>query len=378
MIELSLEKEAYILGEIHLDFQDTFLFDNYFYFTLDFRSKIKVLSIGEKAEYFSKIFSKDEFDFTTNPPSNVDLNNLPNQQLIILNELTEISSSLKIAIQKFVFNGGSILIIPNANLNLDSYNSFFKDFKVGGIQNTITDSLLVTSIAFDHPIYSDVFLKKIKNFEYPTVNQRFTSNFNGSSILSFSNNESFLQEIKSNNASLYWFSGSLNINNSNFSRSPLIVPTLYNIAYQSSSIPKPYYISGESFDVKVSSKLNQDEILKVAKKTEFIPLQKIKFNHVILSLSDQIKENGFYLILRDNDTLQQIAINYSSLESNHNYLDINQLAKENKNITVIDSVNNLFRQIKEKNSELSLWKLFLALAIVSLFFEILILKFFKA
>lgn len=378
-IEFTLQKSPYILGEIQLDYQDTFLFDNRFYFTLDYRSKISVLSIGKKSNFLERIFNNSEFNFKESSTSNVDYNTIPNQQFIILNELDQISSTLKNAIQRFTDNGGTLLIIPSTTINISNYNSFFSKYQRGRIQNSMRDSLLITEIAFNHPVFSDVFSKKVQNFEYPRVIKRYKTSFQGNSILSFANKIAFLEQIPTGNGKLFWFSGALNSKNSNFSRSPLIVPTLYNLAHQNTYIPKPYYFAGNNFKVRVKTKLKKDNVLKVSKSnTVFIPLQQTQFNNVTLSLSDNLNKSGFYAITRNNDTLQHLAINYHPLESTHNYLDVSSLAKENNQIKILSSIEGLFKEIKEKNEDLGLWKLFLALAIVSLCFEILILKFFKA
>ncbi len=378
-IEFTFQKSPYILGEIQLDFQDTFLFDNRFYFSLDFRSKIKVFSIGEKSTYLSKIFTENEFEFTSSNLSSIDFNEIPNQNFIILNEIKTIPNSLKSILEKFVKNGGNLLIIPSEEININSYNRLISGFGVGKIQNSVSDSIQITKIAYDHLVFSDVFSKKVQNFEYPSVYSRYISSFQGNQILTYANNKPFLEELSLANGKFFWFSAALNKNNSNFTRSPLIVPTLYNLAYQSLSIFKPYYFAGSEFQISVPVKLSQDEILEVSRDNKrFIPLQQAKFNKVNISLSDNIQKSGFYSILRKNDTLQQIAINYHSSESSHKYLDVNALNKRNSNIIIMDSVSQLFQEIEEKNKVQSLWKLFLALAIVSLLLEILILKFFKA
>lgn len=378
-IEFLFQKSSIILGEIQLDFQDTFLHDNRFNFSLDFRSKIKVLCIGKKSEEFAKIFNSSEFDYSESTSTNSSFNEIPKQQLIILNELSEISSALQSSLQKFSENGGNLLIIPNNQIDIISYNQFFKPYYIGKIETPITDSLQITQIEFDHPIFTDVFSKRVRNFEYPTVYKRYASTFSGNPILSFSNINSFLQELKAKNGKIYWVSAPINIENSNFISSPLIVPTFYNIAYQSISISKPYYFAGESFDINIKTSLKQDEILKISRNSiEFTPLQQSKYNSVDLNITDQIKESGFYSIMKNKDTIQQLAINYHPNESSLMFADIDSLAKKNKNIEKISSISELFKKIEQKNTEQSFWRLFLTLAIVSLFFEILILKFFKA
>lgn len=378
IIDFSIEKSAFILGEIRLDFPDTFLFDNQFFFTLDFRSKINVLSIGKNSNFLPRIFNKNEFNFTSFSQQNINYNLIPKQQLIILNELESFSSSLSNSLEKFINSGGKLVIIPGKNLDIVNYNSFFKQFISGQITNRINDTLSITKIDFNHPLFSDVFSKKVQNFEYPIVNTYFKNSFTGNNILSFENKKAFLSEHKTQNSKIYWFSSPLNIESSNFSRSPLIVPTFYNLAYSSASPSKPFYFSGNNFSVTVNKKISRDDVLRVRKnQDEFIPLQQSAQNHIMLTFSDAIKKSGFYAIVNKNDTVQQIAVNFHPKESNLDYLDAKAIANQFENITHFDSVADFFIATENKNSTQMYWKLFLTIAIVSLLLEILILKFFK-
>ena len=72
-----------------------------------------------------------------------------------------------------------------------------------------------------------------------------------------------------------------------------------------------------------------------------------------------------------------MAFNYPKEESLLNFLDLNNLKETAKNSTISSSVKEAFKEINKNNKVHWLWKWFLALAIVSLFLEILILKFYK-
>jgi len=76
-------------------------------------------------------------------------------------------------------------------------------------------------------LYTGVFDKKIDNFQYPKVTTFYPlSEISGASVLSYEDGKPFLQ----NNGNAYIFTASMSNKNSNFKNSPLIVPTLYNIA----------------------------------------------------------------------------------------------------------------------------------------------------
>tara|TARA_R110001632_G_scaffold10559_6_gene39048 strand:- start:9154 stop:11109 length:1956 start_codon:yes stop_codon:yes gene_type:complete len=377
-IKFSIPKTTTFKGKIQLTYNDILAFDNTFYFAINSRIKTNVLTLGKTASSFAKIFIKEDFSYQHSSLQNVNYNLIPKQQLIILNQLENIPNVLQNSILEFIKNGGHLLIIPDQKTSIESYNLFFRKFSSGKINRLKKDSLKITTINFQHQLFAGVFSKKVTNFQYPSVANSFVTNLKGDKIISFENKSAFLQEIENPFSKIYWFSSPLDNQSTNFSNSPLIVPTLYNIAQQSLEISKPYYILQKENKIDLNEKIEKDEVLKISNSNEsFIPLQQSFASKVTLTTNENPKTAGFYSILSQKDTLETIAYNISSNESVLSFDDINILAKTNKNIQAYDSIEQLFQEINEKNEVQWLWKLFLAIAIVSLLLEILILKFFR-
>ena len=122
-VVFTLQNTVNLLGKITLNFSDTFLHDNTYYFALNNNQKIPVLAIGKKANFLSKIYTEEVFKFTNSPIQNINYNTLQNQQLIILNEVVKLPEILINSLVEFSKNGGSIVIIPNEKIALSSYNS---------------------------------------------------------------------------------------------------------------------------------------------------------------------------------------------------------------------------------------------------------------
>ena len=375
-IEFPITNLERLKGKIEITYNDVFLFDNIFYFTLDTPKKTSVLTIGQKSTFLSRIFTKDDFLLTSTSADQINYNLIPSQQLIILNQLQNISDILNNSLQQFIKGGGHLLIIPNKNIKINSYNSFLKTFNKGFIRKNNSDTLKITDINFEHPIFNNVFSKKVTNFQYPFVSQFYNHNFSGPTILSFQNNSSFLKEINNSFSKIYFFSSSLDKKSTNFFNSPLIVPILFNIAKQSLEIDKPYYILQEENIIEINKKINKNQLIKISNsKNSFIPQQKTSSNKISLFTNKEPIEKGFYTISLEKDTLKTIAFNVSPKESLLSFQNLNNI--QNKKMFAYDSVKELFTEINEKNKVQWLWRLFLAIAIVSLLLEILILKFFK-
>jgi len=375
-IEFPITNLDRLKGKIEITYNDVFLFDNIFYFTLDTPKKTSVLTIGQKSTFLSRIFTKDDFLLTSTSADQINYNLIPSQQLIILNQLQNISDILNNSLQQFIKGGGHLLIIPNKNIKINSYNSFLKTFNKGFIRKNNSDTLKITDINFEHPIFNNVFSKKVTNFQYPFVSQFYNHNFSGPTILSFQNNSSFLKEINNSFSKIYFFSSSLDKKSTNFFNSPLIVPILFNIAKQSLEIDKPYYILQEENMIEINKKINKNQLIKISNsKNSFIPQQKTSSNKISLYTNKEPIEKGFYTISLEKDTLKTIAFNISPKESLLSFQNLSNI--QNKNILAYDSIKELFTEINEKNKVQWLWRLFLTIAIVSLLLEILILKFFK-
>ena len=378
-IQFTIENSSLFLGKIVITYNDTFNFDNTFYFTQNNPKKINVLTIGNSTNFLQKIFTKKEFNFTQIPLQNTNYNTVPKQQLIILNELKKIPSSLITSLKNFSKKGGNIVVIPNTKIDLNSYNALFNNLNIGKINQKTKDTLKITTINFNHPLLSDVFSKKIQNFQYPSIKSYYQTSFkNSSTIVSFENKDAFIKQIKLQKSNLYWIAGSLDKENSNFVNSPLIVPVFYNFGKMSLQQPKLYYRLDKSNTIDVSIQLEKDDVVTInSKQNSFIPIQQTYQNKISITTKEQPLINGIHTISSKGKAIKNIAFNNPKEESLFNYLNIEKLTQSNKNITASNSIKDIFKEINKKNEVLWLWKWFLGLAIVSLLLEIFILKFFK-
>ena len=378
-VEFVIQKEATFLGKLSINFNDTYSFDNEFYFSVNTNPKTNVQAIGTNNDFLAKIYTNDEFNFINNSPKNINFNSIEQQQLIILNELETFSPSLIGSNTSFTKKGGQVIVIPNEKSDVNSYNLLFKNLGNGKITTVKKDTLKVTNINFNHPIFKGVFQKKVSNFQYPEVKSYFPNTFsNASNLISLENNEGFIQQINLNNGNLFWIAAPLDKTNSNFTNSPLIVPVFYNIGQQSLQLSKLYYTINEENKIDVKANLVSDKVLSIQNdESSFIPLQQNQQNKVTLTTKEQPIKNGFYHILQEQDTIQAVSFNYNKKESSLQFLDVQSIVKNNDNLSFSSSVKDTLQEIDKKNKVHWLWKWFLILAIVSLLLEILILKYFK-
>lgn len=346
-------------------------FDNNLYFSTNLRKKIKVLEIGNTDNnYFKRIFKENEFNFTQQGSKSLNYTNFNSQNFIILNELEQIPESLVTAIKLYTDQGGSLLIIPSSNAIIEEYNQLYATLELGAILNFNKKEKKITKIEFENPLYKNVFEKEIINFQYPIVNSFFNLNSSLQKVLSFEDSKPFL--LRKNH--IYTSTAAINLQNSNFQNSPLIVPTFYNMAKQSLALPKLYYEIGKQNLYSISISLKQDEILKISDSLNtFIPLQQTKKNQVNIATENNPSNAGNYSITKDDIVIDKVSYNFDRQESILTYSNPNNW----DNTNLYNNVGDLFDNIALDNKINSFWKWFVILALLFLLIELVILKFYK-
>ncbi len=275
------------------------------------------------------------------------------------------------ALKRFKSNGGTIIIIPSDELILSSYNQLLNTLSNNVFANQIENEKRVTTINFSHPLLTNVFDKKVSNFQYPKVSAYFNSSspFN-SNILSFEDNTPFLFNYEQ----VYVFTAALNDNNSNFKYSPLIVPVFYNIGKQSLKIPQLYYTIGNEHKIDIKTQLKQDDILTLRDNNgSVIPQQQTYTNKVELITNEYPENDGIISVYNKDQLLNYLSFNYNRDESQLTYYSVSS----NSNQTIENSIEKAIDEIKSSTFVNELWKWFVIFALAFLVIEMLILKFLK-
>ena len=343
-------------------------YDNRFYFNINSKEKIKVLAISASdSDYLNRLFRGNEFDFQKYRLNQLDYSSLGNQNVVILDAQLSIPISLQNILRTFKNDGGTLIIVPSKNSDISSYNSLLSSLSSTQFQEKVVADVQLTSITFEHPLYRNVFEKEVTNFQYPSVKEYFKIQTSLPTALSLSGGDSFLV----GNNGLYVFTVPLELENSNFINSPLIVPTFYNMAQSSLQMPQTYQTLGKPNTVDISAEIGNDDILKVAKDGyEFIPLQQTFPHRVRVSFDQNPTEDGIYSVLQNQQVLQNISFNYPRTESQLKYLDIGSL----ENMNSMDSIPELFEYLEAENNITAYWKWFVILALLLALIEVLIQK----
>ena len=351
-------------------------YDNNLYFSISKTKKTNIISIGAtaKSNFLSRIYTKEEFNFTNFTLSALDYSKLEDQNTIVLNELDDIPQALSTTLKSFVEKGGNVIVIPSVLSSLTNLNSFVSNF--GKISfNTIENrEKLITTINFNHPIFSGVFENKVTNFQYPKTINSFSLSCSSPAVLSYEDKSIFLTSIVNSTSMVAIFAAPISIENSNFQQSPLIVPTFYKMAMHNQNIGINAFTIGNNNQHLAEASLNKDAILSVQGADEkFIPIQQILNNKVKMTFNDYPEQAGNFRIYNKKEWIENLSFNYSRTESD--------LAAANNNILsdykIIESIPSLFDTLQTDRTDNQLWKWFVIFTLLFIVTEMAIIRFVK-
>lgn len=351
-------------------------YDNSFYFSISKPQKSNVIAVGniEKNKFLSRIYNAEEFNYTSTELNTLNYNAIENADAIILNELPNIPNALSVTLKNYYSKGGNIIFIPDVNSSVESYNSFLRNFSNNSLSEKAIKEKQITQISFNHPIYTNVFEKKVNNFQYPKTNATFTINGSNLPVLQYEDKSVFLGNITNKLGNLFFFSTSINKENSNFQNSPLIVPTFYNMGQNNNKTGLNAYTIGNNNYTIINETIAKDNVLSVTNtENSFIPMQQILNNKIKLTFGNYPENSGNYEVLKDKESLKNISFNYPRNES-----DLSQInADYFDSCTKVNSISTFYSDIHSSRTSNEVWKYFIIATLLFLLLELLIQKFVK-
>ena len=351
-------------------------FDNTLYFSISEPKITNVLSIGVtgKSDFLSRIYTKPEFNYSNSLITTLDYSQLNKQDAVILNELDNIPVALQTNLKSFVAKGGNVVFIPSEKNEISNLNSFLNNF--GGIQfsNFQNQEKKITKINFSNPLFSNVFEKKITNFQYPNTLQSFVIKSNASQAITYDDQSAFLTSIQKQMGSLFVFSAPINKTNSNFQNSPLIVPTFYKMAMNKDKNGVKYETIGNTNPFLIIANKTNNEIISIRNPSEeFIPSQQIMSDKIKISCADNPSLAGNFEVIQSKKNVGNISFNFDRKESNLTLPSDETLA----DLNVVSNIESFFETIQINRTDSQVWKWFLIFALLFLLLELFIQKFVK-
>lgn len=371
------------------------IYDDKFYLSYNIQKAIPILCIsGDKPNiYLDLLLGKDSaFLFKNVDVNRIDYGAFASNNLIILNEVKEVSSGLAQELGKFIAGGGNLMVLPAADMDVQNYASFLGSIgsNTYGSLNQIKQKISYMNLQSN--IYNDVFESVPENLDLPQVLSYYTINRSSRSdqelLLKMQNGDVFLSSQVCGNGKVYLFAVPLQTEFSNLPKHALVVPTMYKIAMLSHAQQKLYYIIGkdEVIDIPSGEEKVSDNVYKVKKTDtdiEIIPGQRKTVGLTSLLMHDQIHSDGNYGIWQGDNEVTDVSFNYNRNESDLSCYtpdEIKSILDKNniKNVHLIDAkVKPISQIVTEMNQGIKLWKTFVLLALLFLAAEVILLRFWK-
>jgi hypothetical protein len=360
-----------------------------------------VLSINEKDgnSYLNALFDNDStIRFSNSQVKQLDYGNLFSNALLILNGPEEISSGLAQELNRFVRDGGHLVIFPPSRGKTDSYNSFLAQLNLPVFAELDTVRQRIAGINLESAIFSDVFEKngsgKVvlpENIDLPMVQKHYVLHqeihSTGEVLLKLQNNQPFLFSAPVDKGKVYLFASPADEGWTAFPKHMIFVPTLYKIALLSNPSHPLYYLAGENATIEIpADSISESNIYKLKKLDsgyEIIPEIRKFGTSVSLMTHDQIKDAGFYAVGRGNKQVAGLAFNFNRKESDMSCFSMSELEQQisrmsAKDIRILkDKKSSLKREIHQIRQGTPLWKLFIIFALLLIACEIALIRFLK-
>ncbi len=315
-------------------------FDDDFFFTLLVRDRVKVLAInqGEENKHLNRLLDSDsDVEFVNMSAANVDFGQLNSQSIVLLNGLREISSGLEEELSKFVSSGGSLVVLPSEDMDLESYNRMLSRFSLPRYEPIVERNERVISIDTENKLFKGVFTSVTDNMEMPSVKKYYPLSSNAGSVaqsvMSLSGGEDFLVVSPQQKSEIYLFASALQSDWNDLANQSIFVPLFWNMCTMSQRLPSAYYTLGDNSFIDLSAYVNLDnnEVFEVKDNEgslSFIPQLLRRTKQIGLLSNGQTKQASNYNLCLSDSIIGGFSLNYPRSESRLEFLSEGDLQKQ--------------------------------------------------
>jgi len=365
-------------------------FDNQYYLSLNARKKLRIMIIDEdnRNRHLQSAFSNHPtVEKTFVSTQHLIYSEFEHQDLIILDDLTEVNTGLASNLIKYMKNGGNVLIFPSPESTGSGFDSMLSQIGAVGMGEWSTEEQDALQINYEDFVFSDVFEDQKSNLSLPSVKGYYNINTGSraaaTSLINLRNGRPLISKITHENGYLFLSASPLSGQWNNLANhADIFIPMLYRMALSRSKQGQLAYFIGEDNEIMLTSDQElKTETLEIrSKDLAFIPGYRQAGDMVQLFVHDQIKEAGFYDVYDGEDQIASFAMNYNRKESDIELWDIRELEEKiTGNVLFVNPTQqaSLGKFIQEFEQGKVLWRYCLIFALIFLILEGLLIRFFK-
>jgi hypothetical protein len=363
-------------------------FDDQYHISFEIPDELDVLVVSENATNPSlqkAVGSLPQTKLTTATANKLNYNNIPSQDLVILDGLRLISTGMISALVDYVDNGGNLLVFPGANSDITSLNQLLTNINGPIAGEWKKEDMEVTRIDQNEFVFNSVFFKISKNVRLPKTSQYLDLKRSGKGmeqLLTLRNGQPFLAKSILGDGRAFICASPLGQQYSDLTqRADIFIPMIYKMALsKTKTLPLSYVIGKENIISVKNIDLGNEGVLEMKGPSNFIPGMVRTGKKVMLDLEGQVSTSGIYDLYSGDDLIRKIAFNYNRLESNMNFEDVDSWLDDfHPQAELVDYIQqaDLASFIREQRDGKVLWRLFLVISLIFLAVEQLLLRFWK-
>ncbi len=372
------EAKAY-KGEISVDAGNPY-FDNKFFFTYSVNRPFDILLTGneEFRPKFEKLFRDSIYNIGFNELNRIDYSTLGNYDLIILDAPETVPSGFTQAVRENLNAGKTVVLIPSAS-SAEAINNVLANLRLPALGEKRPPANAL-DISYKDPHFKGVFSSTPEKPSLPKSEEHYQySSSVGYPLITLADGNPMVSRIPVGTGTLLLVT--TNLAKTNFSSHPIFVPVMLNAALFSRTSTALYTLSGKAKGPEfVVNQSGESPLSMMVDGQELIPRQRTRNQTVELyDLPTELKP-GTYDVSKNGAAQGFLALNPSPQESRWSFLTDEEIANrfglESSSILEADAKEIGF-SISERYNGTSLWKWFLAAALLFLLMEIILIKLWK-
>jgi hypothetical protein len=365
-------------------------FDDTFYMAGNVTANYNILIANEAGNnpYLNAVFKTANSFITTNTNiQSLQAASLKNYSLIVLNNLNNIAADKANILDDYVQKGGSILLFPGNNVQLNSFNTALTQLTGCMLDKLDSVKQNVSSFQKENLLVKDIFDRIPQNVELPFVQKYYpmrTASFSTEQkIFGMADGHSFLSAFTKGLGKIYVCTSPADANSSNFTNSYWFLPLLFKMAYIGKNEPIYAYTLGKDALMTIpNTKGGDNNVFHLASEQwDAIPEQRVIGNSLQLNLNNAAKKANLYSlsIPGNNDYTYYLGLNYNRAESNMDKWTADDIKKDSKlnNLAIVDADINAAAGIGQMQAGTPIWKYCVVAALIFLLIEALLTRMFK-
>ena len=363
-------------------------FDDQYHIAFDAPDELNLLIVSDNSPNPSlqkAVGSLPQANLTTATSDRLNYNDIPNQDLVVLDGLRQISTGMTSSLVNYLENGGNLLVFPGANTDVTSLNNLLAKANGPIAGDWKKEEMEVTRINQNEFVFNSVFFKISKNVRLPKALNYLDLKRSGRGIenlLTLRNGQPFLAKSILGDGRAFICASPLGSQYSDLTqRADIFIPMIYKMALsRAKSLPLSYVIGNADIISINNIDLGDDGVLEMKGPANFIPGIMRSGKRVMLDLEGQVSAGGIYDLHSGNEIIRKVAFNYSRLESDMTFIGADDWLKEfHPKADLVDYMQqaDLASFIREQRDGKLLWRLFLVISLIFLAVEQLLLRFWK-